>query len=333
MLKKEKKMKKVLSIVALIAMIALPVFAEGQTESKSSASFVPTKDVEWTCTSKPGGGSDIFTQQIKDAMKVNGISDANVVVSYVTDGGGEVGRLQVAMTAAAKADHTILTFNSGDLMPMCANTDNRIENFTPLAIMAVDKQLLFIGEHSKYSSFQEILDAIKAGQKIVLAGSKGDDIETYNALLKELGLTESQLAYITNDSTSGAITSLLGGHVDLCMSKPAAASQYVEAGKMTPVLALSTMRYTSDKLKDAPILSELGYNDVEVPVWRGVVGPKNMSAEAAAYWVECLEAVTKTAEWDAYITKNGLLPQFIGGADAVEYMTQYQKDYLAKIGK
>ncbi|MBO5769854.1 MAG: tripartite tricarboxylate transporter substrate binding protein [Spirochaetales bacterium] len=326
-------MKKVLSIVALIAMIALPVFAEGSTESKSSAGFVPTKDVEWTCTSKPGGGSDIFTQQIKDAMKVNGISDANVVVSYVTDGGGEVGRLQVAMTPKAKADHTILTFNSGDLMPMCANTDNRVENFTPLAIMAVDKQLLFIGEHSKYASWQEILDALKAGQKIVIAGSKGDDIETYNALIKELGVTEAQLAFITNDATSGAITSLLGGHVDLCMSKPAAASQYVEAGKMTAVLALSTSRFTADKLKDAPTLSEFGYNNVEVPVWRGVVGPKEMSAEAAAYWVACLEAVSKTAEWNEYITKNGLISDFIGGADAVAYMTQYQKDYLAKIGK
>ena len=35
----------------------------------------------------------------------------------------------------------------------------------------------------------------------------------------------------------------------------------------------------------------------------------------------------------AYITKNGLISEFIGGADAVAYMTQYQKDYLAKIGK
>lgn len=327
-------MKKVFTIVALIAMIALPVFAEGTTETNGSAAgFVPTKDVEWTCTSKPGGGSDIFTQQIKEAMKVNGISNANVVVSYVTDGGGEVGRLQVAMTAKAKADYTILTFNSGDLMPMCANTDNRVENFTPLAIMAVDKQLLFIGEHSKYSSWQEILNALKAGEKIVIAGSKGDDIETYNALIKELGVSEAQLAYITNDATSGAITSLLGGHVDLCMSKPAAASQYVEAGKMTPVLALSNSRFTAETLKDAPTLSEFGYNNVEVPVWRGVVGPKNMSAEAAAYWVACLEAVSKTAEWNAYITKNGLISEFIGGADAVAYMTQYQKDYLAKIGK
>lgn len=326
-------MKKVLSIVALIAMIVVPVFAQGGAENSGSASFAPTKDVSWMCTSKPGGGSDIFTQQIKDAMKANNISTANVVVEYKTDGGGEVGRLTVATTPKAKADHQLLTFNSGDLMPMVKNTDNRIENFTPLAVMAVDKQLLFIGEHSKYANFQEVLDAIKAGKKVVIAGSKGDDIETYNTLLAELGLTEGQLAYITNDSTSGAITSLLGGHVDLCMSKPAAASQYVEAGKMTPVLALSTTRFTADKLKDAPTLSEFGYNNVEVPVWRGVVGPKDMSPEAAAYWVNCLEQVSKTAEWNEYIAKNGLISDFIGGADAVEYMTKYQNDYLAKIGK
>ncbi|MCF0238321.1 MAG: tripartite tricarboxylate transporter substrate binding protein [Sphaerochaetaceae bacterium] len=326
-------MKKFFAVLALVALLVMPIFANGSTEGSASGSFTPTKDVEWTCTSKPGGGSDIFTQQIKDAMKNNGISNANVVVSYVTDGGGEVGRLQVATTSAAKADHTLLTFNSGDLMPMVANTDNRVENFTPLAIMAVDKQLLFVGKDSKYKSFQEVIDAVKAGTKVVIAGSKGDDIETYNALIKELGFTEAQLGYITNDATSGAITALLGGHVDLCLSKPAAAAQYVEAGSMVPILALSTQRYESAALAGAPILSELGYNDVEVPVWRGVVGPKTMSAAAAAYWVDCLQKVTETQSWKDYLEKNGLMGQFIGGDDAVAYMQNYQKDYLAKIGK
>ena len=187
-------MKKFVLVVALIALLSVSVFANGTAEAGSSAGFKPTKDVEWTCTSKPGGGSDIFTQQIKEALKSQGITDANVVVSYVTDGGGEVGRLQVSMTNKAKADHTLLTFNSGDIMPMVKNTDNRIENFTPLAVMAVDKQLLFIGEKSNYKTFQECLDAIKAGKKVVIAGSKGDDIETYNKLLAELGLKESQLS-------------------------------------------------------------------------------------------------------------------------------------------
>lgn len=325
-------MKKITTLL-LVALLMFSVFANGSQE-ENSGSFVPTKDIDWICTSKPGGGSDIFTQQIKDTMKTKGISDANVVINYVTDGGGEVGRLQVAMTNKNKADHTLLTFNSGDLMPMVANTDNRVQNFTPIAILAVDKQLLFIGEKSKYSSWQEILDALKNGEKIVIAGSKGDDIEVYNKLIVELGVSESQLAYIANDSTSGAITSLLGGHVDLCMSKPASAEQYILAGKMTPILALSSTRFTIESLKDVPTLEEFGYNAVEVPVWRGVVGPANMSEAAAAYWSACFKAVSETEEWQTnYIQKNGLQSVYMDYQEAKAYMEQYQADYLAQIGK
>ena len=324
-------MKKFVAIV-LSALMVCALFANG-TEETASAGFKPTKDVSWVCTSKPGGGSDIFTTQIKDAMKVNGITDANIVTEYITDGSGEVGRLQVSTTNKAKADYTLLTFNSGDLMPMVKNTDNRVENFRPLAIMAVDKQLLFIGEQSKYSSWQEIMDALKSGAKIVIAGSKGDDIETYNKLIAELGVPESQLSYIANDATSGAITSLLGGHVDLCMSKPAAASQYVEAGKMKPVLALSTTRFSTESLKDAPTLSEFGFNNVEVPVWRGVSAPKAMSDEAYAFWADCLKKASETAEFKAYLSKNGLEPMYLFGAEAEAYMLEYQKNYLVSIGK
>ncbi|MGN0850928.1 MAG: Bug family tripartite tricarboxylate transporter substrate binding protein [Candidatus Ornithospirochaeta sp.] len=324
-------MKKFVAIV-LSALMVCALFANG-TEETASAGFKPTKDVSWVCTSKPGGGSDIFTTQIKDAMKVNGITDANIVTEYITDGSGEVGRLQVSTTNKAKADYTLLTFNSGDLMPMVKNTDNRVENFRPLAIMAVDKQLLFVGEQSKYSSWQEIMDALKSGAKIVIAGSKGDDIETYNKLIAELGVPESQLSYIANDATSGAITSLLGGHVDLCMSKPAAASQYVEAGKMKPVLALSTTRFSTESLKDAPTLSEFGFNNVEVPVWRGVSAPKAMSDEAYAFWADCLKKASETAEFKAYLAKNGLEPMYLFGAEAEAYMLEYQKNYLVSIGK
>ena len=324
-------MKKFVAIV-LSALMVCALFANG-TEETASAGFKPTKDVSWVCTSKPGGGSDIFTTQIKDAMKVNGITDANIVTEYITDGSGEVGRLQVSTTNKAKADYTLLTFNSGDLMPMVKNTDNRVENFRPLAVMAVDKQLLFVGEQSKYSSWQEIMDALKSGAKIVIAGSKGDDIETYNKLIAELGVPESQLSYIANDATSGAITSLLGGHVDLCMSKPAAASQYVEAGKMKPVLALSTTRFSTESLKDAPTLSEFGFNNVEVPVWRGVSAPKAMSDEAYAFWADCLKKASETAEFKAYLAKNGLEPMYLFGAEAEAYMLEYQKNYLVSIGK
>ena len=138
--------------------------------------------------------------------------------------------------------------------------------------MAVDKQLIFKGEQTKYADFKEAIEAAKNGTKIVIGGSKGDDIATYDAMLEEIGISKDVMSYITYDSTGDAITAAWEAMWNL-LSPTAAASEYVTAGSLIPVLALSTERYTGN-LADAPTLSEIGdYENVEVPVWRGVAAP------------------------------------------------------------
>ena len=335
-------MKKRFSLLLAAAMMLSLLTACGGSEGGSTEgeakTFTPSEEVNWIVTSKAGGGSDIYTRMISDIMTTEGYVTQTFVVENITDGAGEIGRNQVAMTKAADADHTLLTFNSGDLMPMCLNTDNRIENFTPIAVMAVDKQLLFSGPGAKYATFADALAAAQAGTPVVIGGSKGDDIATYEALIAELGLTETQMPYITYDGTGDAITAVLGGHIDLVISKPAAASQYVEstdpASHIEPLLALSTERYTGN-LANAPTLSEIGdYEDVEVPVWRGVAAPKAMSPEAAAFWSEQLQKVSESDKWKTdYLDKNKLISNYMDLETTKEFMTQYQADYLASIGK
>ena len=341
-------MKKRISLLLTLAMSLAMLTACGGGDASGSAAgsasgeaagFTPSTEIDWICTSSPGGGSDIYSRMITDIMTTEGWVTETFLVNNLTDGGGEIGRLQVATTKAGEdADHTLLTFNSGDLMPMCLNTDNRIENFTPIAVMAVDKQLLFSGPGAKYATFADALAAAQAGTPVVIGGSKGDDIATYEALIAELGLTETQMPYITYDGTGDAITAVLGGHIDLVISKPAAASQYVEstdpASHIEPLLALSTERYTGN-LANAPTLSEIGdYEDVEVPVWRGVAAPKAMSPEAAAFWSEQLQKVSESDKWKTdYLDKNKLISNYMDLETTKEFMTQYQADYLASIGK
>lgn len=322
-------MRKALPLITALLAFALasPLFAQ--------SSFKPTQNIDWIVTSSPGGGSDIYTRMIGDILtRQNLINGKTILVNNQTDGGGEVGRLSVSRTTGKKADCTLLTFNSGDLMPMVQNTANRLANFTPIAVMAVDKQLLYIGEQSKYKSFAEVIAAVKAGGNVVIAGSKGDDVATYNLLIKELGFTEMQMAFITNAATSDAITAILGGHVDLVMSKPAAADQYVAAGKLTPVLALSKTRFGGN-LASAPKLSEIGnYKDVEYPVWRGVVGPKGMSPAAAKYWSAVLKSVSESDAWkNGYIAKNKLQSNYMDKDAAAAFMAEFQANYLKSIGK
>lgn len=343
-----KKLCATLMVAAITITTALagceskPSKAPANSESSSSEEIVdkavwqPEKEINWTVTSKPGGGSDIYTHMITDIMTTEKISDSTFLIVNKTDGGGEVGRLEVSQLSGKNADNTLLTFNSGDLMPMVKNTPNRIENFTPIAIMAVDKQLLFVRtEEGEYQDFQSILTALDDGKNVIMGGSKGDDVATYEAILEEIGVDSNQFRYITHDGTGDAISALLGGHIDVLISKPAAAAQYVEAGKIVPILALSSERYTGN-LADAPILSEVDskFDNVEVPVWRGVVGPKNMSSEAAQYWSEQLAKVSDSQTWNNdYIDKNKLIPSYMTLEQTKSFMEDFEADYLQTLEK
>ena len=346
-------MKKLMALtLALLMTLSLAACGSsgetGKTEGGSSAEsegFVPSKTVTWICTSSAGGGSDIFSRKISDIMKNDDlVNGQTIVVSNETDGSGEVGRNKVATMKAGDADYTLLTFNSGDLMPMVTNTKNRAANFRILAVMAVDKQLLFSCPSSDaktdyakagndQNDFAAAIEAAKNGTFVVIGGSKGDDITTYNKLLAEVGLTEDQMGYITYDSTSDAITAALGGNVDFVISKPAAASQYVESGDLSPVLALSTERF-SGSLADAPTLSEIGdYENVEVPVWRGVAAPAAMSDAAVAFWSDALGKVAASEAWKTeYLETYQLIDEYKDTAAATEYVTAYEADYMAANG-
>ena len=325
-------MKK-LAAVVLAAAVALS--AAGCSKEDENGPYTVNDTVEWTVTSSPGGGSDVFSRMIADIMisedMVNGEA---VVITNKTDGNGEIGRHEIAHLKGPKVNRSLITFNSGDLMPMVQITKNRSENFRMLAIMAVDKQLLFKGTATKYTDFAEAIEAAKNGTRIVIGGSKGDDVATYNALIEELGISRDLMTFITYSSSSDAITAALGGHVEFVISKPASASEYVTAGSLIPVLALANQRYGGN-LSEAPTLSEIGdYNNVEVPVWRGVAASENMSDSAVEYWSDILKRVSETEKWKTeYLDKYMLIGDFKGAQEATEYVAQYEADYLESIEK
>ena len=301
--------------------------AEAETEAPA---WAPSGDVEWVVTSSAGGGSDIFTRMICDIMKTEGIVDQTFLVNNQTDGGGEVGRLRVS---TEKNDgHLLLTFNSGDLTPMVQNTDNRVENFKVLGIMAVDRHLVMSGQKTPYASFAEALDAAASGTKLTIGGSKGDDLRLYQMLLEETGLTETDITYIMHDATSDAITALLGGHVDYCIAKPAAATPYIESGDAKSEVAFAKERFGGN-LADVPLLSEVtDLNDIESPIWRGVVGPAAMSDEAVQFWSDALKAVSESETWQKdYIEKNMLTSMYMTAEEADAYMKEYQENFLATL--
>lgn len=312
--------KNIILTVLVFLLAATAVFAQGGKEA-DDGQFHIKGNVDFYVSSSSGGGSDIITRTITDIASKNGIVDAPFIVYNQPDGNGQISRRTVS--TARNADSTLLCFSSGDLSAMIQNGGLTLDDFRPLVILAADKHLCFVNAEGKYSSFEEIMEAVKNGQKINVGGTMSDERVVFNMLCEELG-TKDSFTYITYGSASESIAALLGNHVDIAISKPAAANQYVIAGDIIPVFALSTTRFGAP-FDTAPTLSELGYNDVEYPMWRGVIGAKNMSDEAVAFWADAFKKVSETEEWQKnYLERNLLVSQYMGPEEASAVMYEAQ---------
>ncbi len=312
-------MKKLMSVLLMTALVSFAAIAEGQSEA-ADGPWTPTKGVEWVVTSSAGGGSSIFTQTIVDIIKEEGLVDKDIIINYKTDGGGAVGRRAVSMMK--NEAHTLLTFNSGDLEPMVKMEGGDLDGLTPLAVMALDGQIILVNHDSPYKSMEAIIDAIKGGKRFIVGGSKSDDEAIYDAMVSEIG---GDLEYLRSDSTGEALTQLLGGHVDMAIAKPAASFDLVASGELVPVVTASASRFGEPF--DAPTFTELGY-DIEFQIYRGIVGPADMPAPAVEYWSDVFAKVAATSQWkDNYINKFLLVPHHLGAVEAKAYMQKFEDMY------
>lgn len=311
-----------LVLASLLILVAAFTFAGGQTEVAEGAAWAPDRDVQWYCTSSPGGGSSIFTQSIIEIIKEEGLVDKEILINYKTDGGGAVGRREVS---GKGNDTTLLTFNNGDLQPLVQIEGGDLDNFTPLAVMATDGQVLLVPADSPFKTADDFIAAVEGGKRVIMGGSKGDDVNLFNKIKEQVG---GDLEYLMSDSTGDALTQILGGSIEVVIAKPAASFAFVESGDLRALMVA-----TRDRLNEpfnAPTLKELGY-DIELTVYRGVVGPKDMSAEAAAFWSDVLGKVAATDTWkNGYLKKKMLNGNYLPAEEAIGYMQAFEDIYTAK---
>ena len=185
--------KNIILTVLVFLLAATAVFAQGGKEA-DDGQFHIKGNVDFYVSSSSGGGSDIITRTITDIASKNGIVDAPFIVYNQPDGNGQISRRTVS--TARNADSTLLCFSSGDLSAMIQNGGLTLDDFRPLVILAADKHLCFVNAEGKYSSFEEIMEAVKNGQKINVGGTMSDERVVFNMLCEELG-TKDSFTYIT----------------------------------------------------------------------------------------------------------------------------------------
>jgi tripartite-type tricarboxylate transporter receptor subunit TctC len=244
----------------------------GSTAASAQETY-PSRAITMIVPFPPGGVADVTGRPTAAAMEK--ILKQPVVVSNRPGAGGAVGN---AAVANAKPDgYTILmALSSISVIPAADVLFDRkpaysLEQFAPIALITADPTILTVHPSLPTKSVKELVALARSRPAQLSYSTSG----VYGALHMpmEMFLHAAKITMRHVPTTGGgpAITTLLGGHVDLTAGGPAAITPHVKAGKLRPLASWGPKRH--EGYPDVPTFKELGY-DIEYLIWAGLFAPK-----------------------------------------------------------
>ncbi len=285
----------------------------------------PSRPIELIVPYAPGGGSGITAEVMKKVITEDKLSPQPINITYKPGASGQVGWTYLA-TRKGNA-HTIATatqsFSYGFVQKQMQVSP---EDFTPIAMMLVDTQLMATHPQSGMKNVKDLIAAAAKGPNAIKLGGTGASGSDANMSHMVSTALKIKLNYIPFKSGGEVNAAILGGHLDAALGNPNELAGYIQAGKLVPLVVMGDERLPA--MKDVPTMKELGYNVVSRSA-RGVIAPAGISKEEAAFLVEMMRKVAQSKEWAEYASKNMMVVKFLGGEDYAKFLAEERASLTA----
>jgi len=276
-------------------MAAVPVLAQ---------TWQPDKPIEIVVATSPGGGVDRTARLLQKIISDGGFVNVPVTVTNKPGAGGaiQVNYLNQHAGDAHYAGITIVSLITNDL----SGRGVRYTDVTPLANLFSEYLLIAVRAEAPWRTGKEFMAQMRKDPSSI-AVNIGIALGTSNhvalALLgKTADVDPRQLKAVVLGGSANAVTMLLGGHVDASVNTPSAVQPMVAAGKMR-VLGLLAPSRIGGAFAATPTWTEQGFPAV-VGTWRGLIGPKGLTAAQIAFWDALLQKVVASDSWKRSLEQN-----------------------------
>lgn len=305
--------------VAAVLAFAAPALAEG---------WKPQKPVELVIMAGQGGGADRLARLFQSIIQKENLSKMPVLP--VNKGGGSGAEALRYLQDKSGDSHIIMaTLNSYYTTPLRTDIGVNIEEFTPLARMAMDTFVLWVNADSDITTLDEYVEAVRAAGGTWKMGGTGTGQEDslVTAMLEQE--FDVEFTYVPFKGGGTVAKNLVGGHIDSTVNNPSEQMGFYQAGKSRPIAAFTMTRL--DAFPDVPTMAELGH-PMEYTMQRSFVAPPGMPAEAVAYYTDMLTKLSETEEWQTYASEKALLPDLITGDDLQAYFLEERARHADILG-
>ena len=249
------------------AMLFMPLLS-GNAQAQAQA--WPNKPVKLIVPFPVGGGADVVARLISQKLSerwgqpvvvdnragANTIIGANVVAKSPADGY----TLLMAMDTTLTQNQFLFSKLSYD----------PLGDFAPISMMVASPVALIVSEKFAGKTMQDWVASAKTQPGKVNYGVSGISTQITAALVEEItGITANHIPYKGSAPTAQG---LMSGDVDSAFDGIAPYLGFIKSGRARVLAVTSSKR--SGALPDVPTVSELGWTDVDLKVWFGMVAPK-----------------------------------------------------------
>ena len=285
-----------------------------------ASGFVPTKPVELVVHSAPGGGSDVFAKAVVEMAEQEKLLVQPLRVVNRTAGASAQA---MEYLAGKKGDgHTIAVFtNTWIATPLTRKeAAHTVKDFTPVARLVLEPTIAVVRADAPFRTLGDFVAAAKkAPGALKQAGGSVTAIESLTGLLIQ-SATGAKWTFITTPAVSDRMKDLAAGKVDIVIPQPQDANEYIAAGKVRPIAAITERRLRV--LPDVPTVREQGVTMPIIANVRGILGPPDMPPGAAQYWADFFARLAKTPSWKKYVEENHVEDVFLRGAELSPFLEE-----------
>jgi putative tricarboxylic transport membrane protein len=303
--------------LAAAALFAAPLLVG----APAAAQDYPSDRLNATIAFGPGGGNDIMSRTLIEILEKYDLYPSDIVAENRPGGSGAVG-WGFLHSQAGNPYHISTTSGSFITTPLQADTPWGPDTFTHVALLATDDLLLLVNGDSDIDSLQEFVERAKESPPTIGGiGAVNVDFIVPTVFAEKAGF---EFDYVSFNAQGELITALLSNAVDAIMSNPGEVLGLIESGDMK-ALGYSGVE-TPEALGDIPTFGEAGY-EVGISMPRGLVLPPDVPEEARQWWIETIEKVVETPEWQAYIDNNLLTENVMYGEDFRDFLMRTQDTF------
>ena len=241
-------MKRVFSLALVMCLVVAGLLLSPM----ALAQDFPNKPIEIIVPWAAGGNAD---QQARILASVSEeILGVPIFVKNLP-GGGTVPGVMEALNAPADGYTLIWTaIPSVATVPMLRDTPYTMEDLYPLANVSENTLVLYVSDDSEWYTLEQFLDSAQNGAMNMAVNAIG--ALPHLAAVALAQQSGANISFITEGSSSGAVVSLLGGHVDAALAHEPQAYSHGEGLRALAVFEPERSRY----LPLVPTAAEQGYN-------------------------------------------------------------------------